>query len=316
MNYVQIQQFLVLSKTMNMTKASKELYITQPALSHSLSKMEEELGLQLVYRDGNHLVMTDAGRNILEDFKEIEASYDKMFSHARMMSKEKKQKIVLGFSGSVAAFYSLFSYGILSSYKRTVIEKVFAEAAVIENMLQNGQLDFCITFPPLSGENIESRILINDPIGLAIAGRHPLLKKDKIRLEDLKPYELTLLTKDNPFGMIFDEIMAKKNIKLKIHECSFDEIASEIEKGRDNGDLIGPSSRKQFSSWYGRGYRWLPIADVDESLVTAISWVKDYLPFAKNSREKPLNLEISSILEASEYKLSNSLTFNIDYSAR
>ena len=33
MNYTQIQQFLVLSKTMNMTKAAKELYITQPALT-------------------------------------------------------------------------------------------------------------------------------------------------------------------------------------------------------------------------------------------------------------------------------------------
>ncbi len=39
-------------------------------------------------------------------------------------------------------------------------------------------------------------------------------------------------------------------------------------------------------------------------------------PSAKNEAKKPLNLEISSILEASEYKLSNSLTFNIDYSAR
>ncbi len=275
MNYVQIQQFLVLSKTMNMTKAAKELYITQPALSHSLSKMEDELGLKLVYRDGNRLVMTEAGRAILQDFQEIESAYDRMFAHARRMGEEKARKIVLGFSGSVTAFYALFSYGMLSAYQGITIDKVFAEKPAIENMLLNGQLDFAITFPPISGTNIESRILVHDPIGLAVAGGHPLLHKMKIELDDLVCYPMMALTKDNPFAALMDQTLQRRGIRLMVREYSNNDLMRLIDKGRDGGKNLCFSSRKQFSSWYGRGYRWIPIADLEESLDTAVSWMKD-----------------------------------------
>lgn len=275
MNCVQIQQFLVLSKTMNMTKAAKELYITQPALSHSLSKMEDELGLKLVYRDGNRLVMTEEGRKILKDFEEIEKSYSSMFAHSRQLSEEKKKKIVLGFSGSVMAFSSLFLYGVLASFHGTTIEKIFADHGTIENLLQNGQIDFAITFPPITGENIESRILIRDPIRLAVAGRHPLLRQMHVRLEDLRPYRLICLTRDNPFSVFCDEFLRRKNIELSFQEVSYNELMTEVEKGRNRGELVGLTARNQFSSWFGRGYRSIPLDDCDEALITAISWLKD-----------------------------------------
>ena len=275
MNHVQIQQFLVLSKTMNMTKAAKELYITQPALSHSLSKMEDELGIKLVYRDGNHLVMTDEGRKLLKDFETIEKNYEDMFAHARSMGEEKKEKIVLGFSGSATAFSALFTYGVMASYKGITIEKIFADQSTVENMLKNGQVDFAITFPPLVGENIESRILIYDPICLAAAGGHPLLKQLKVTFEDLKKYELICLTRDNPFTRVCDDMLRHKNIRLRFREVSYNELMSEVEQNRNKGTLLSLTARKQFSSWYGKGYRCIPIADCDEALVTAISWRSD-----------------------------------------
>lgn len=72
---------------MNMTKAAKELYITQPALSHALSKMEDELGLKLVYRDGNRLVLTEEGRKLQKDFEGIVRAYDDMNLHAAKMPR-------------------------------------------------------------------------------------------------------------------------------------------------------------------------------------------------------------------------------------
>lgn len=45
MNLTQVQHFLTIMKHMSLTKAAKELYITQPALSQSLSRLEKELGI-------------------------------------------------------------------------------------------------------------------------------------------------------------------------------------------------------------------------------------------------------------------------------
>ena len=275
MNYIQIQQFLVLSKTMNMTKAAKELFITQPALSHSLSKMEEELGLKLVYRDGNRLVLSEEGQMILQDFAEIEKAYQGMFDHAKELHDSKMRKIGLGFCGSIAAFSSLFTYGVLSEYNGVSINKIFADQDAIENMLLGRQIDFAISFPPISGKNIESRVLVRDPIYLAIAGRHPLLKKTRIYIEDLAPYTLLSLTRDNPFQRYVYQLLLNRNTSLRFEEHSYDELMRIIDNGRDSGEVISLTARNQFSSWYGRGYRCLPIEDFQEALITSVSWLRD-----------------------------------------
>ena len=60
--------FLTVVKYMNMNKAAKELYITQPALSFSISRLEKELGLALFYRDKNKLVLSKEAEILLPAF--------------------------------------------------------------------------------------------------------------------------------------------------------------------------------------------------------------------------------------------------------
>lgn len=57
MNMNHVEQFMTIVKYMNLSRASRELYISQPALSMSLSRLESELGVQLFYREGNKLVL-------------------------------------------------------------------------------------------------------------------------------------------------------------------------------------------------------------------------------------------------------------------
>ena len=276
MNYTQIQQFLVLSKTMNMTKAAKELYITQPALSHALSKMEDELGLKLVYRDGNRLVLTEEGRKLQKDFEGIVRAYDDMNLHAAKMREERAEKITLGFAGAITAFSSLFTYGSLSDFHGISIRKIFAEHEIIDNMLQNGQIDFAITFPPLTGRNVESRMLIRDPIMLAVAGGHPILKQYSIHLEDLAKYPLLSLTDDNPFTSYCDDLLRQHSAPpMRFEKISYHDLVSVVDQGRNGGKILSITTRKQFSSWFGRGYRCMHIADFDESLDSAICWRAD-----------------------------------------
>ena len=145
----------------------------------------------------------------------------------------------------------------------------------VKSMLLNGQVDFAITFPPITGDDIESRVLIRDPIQIAIAGRHPLLKKMKIRLEDLKDYPMICLTRDNPFTRVCEQFLAKKNLSLQMEEVNYNELMQRVEAGRDAGKVLCFTARNQFSSWYGRGYRCLPVEDLNEALITSIAWRKD-----------------------------------------
>ena len=61
MNLSQLYYFQKLAEVQHYTRASEELYITQPALSHAISALEDELGANLFQKDGRNMRLTEDG---------------------------------------------------------------------------------------------------------------------------------------------------------------------------------------------------------------------------------------------------------------
>ena len=57
----QLNYFRVVARLENMTKAAAELYISQPNLSTSISRLESNLGIQLFQRTRGHIYLTEGG---------------------------------------------------------------------------------------------------------------------------------------------------------------------------------------------------------------------------------------------------------------
>src|SRR5919106_6213658 len=67
----QIRYFLAVCETLNFTRAAEQCYVTQPALTRAVQKLEEELG-GLLFRRGRHLtLLTDLGRPMRPQFEQI-----------------------------------------------------------------------------------------------------------------------------------------------------------------------------------------------------------------------------------------------------
>ena len=62
MNLSQLYYFAKLSEMQHYAKAAKELYITQPSLSHAIKSLEAELGAPLFEREGRRMKLTPLGR--------------------------------------------------------------------------------------------------------------------------------------------------------------------------------------------------------------------------------------------------------------
>ena len=66
MNLSQLYYFRKLAQLQHYTKAAKELYITQPSLSDSISSLEQELGLSLFQKEGRNVKLTKYGKEFYE----------------------------------------------------------------------------------------------------------------------------------------------------------------------------------------------------------------------------------------------------------
>lgn len=67
MNLDQLNVFLAVSKHLHFSRAAEELYLTQPAVSASVARLESEFGLKLFHRIGRRVELTDAGRFLVRE---------------------------------------------------------------------------------------------------------------------------------------------------------------------------------------------------------------------------------------------------------
>src|SRR5215218_10272984 len=76
----QLRTFTAIAETLNFTKASEKLNLTQSAVSHQIKALEEELGVQLFVRAARGVTLTDAGKKALVYAKRILAESEQMLA--------------------------------------------------------------------------------------------------------------------------------------------------------------------------------------------------------------------------------------------
>ncbi|MDX6455939.1 MAG: hypothetical protein QOD48_2046, partial [Gaiellaceae bacterium] len=71
-----LRYFVSVAEQLHFRKAAEELHLAQPALSRSISALERELGTTLFARDKRSVVLTAAGRQLLDDARPLLAAAD------------------------------------------------------------------------------------------------------------------------------------------------------------------------------------------------------------------------------------------------
>ena len=71
MNTVQLECFLAVAEYLNFSRAAEFLKITQPAVSHQITSLEDELGIRLFVRTSKNVNLTEAGLMFMEDASSI-----------------------------------------------------------------------------------------------------------------------------------------------------------------------------------------------------------------------------------------------------
>ena len=80
MKLTQLEYFCVAARYHNITKAAKELFVTQPSISNAIKALEEEFGVNLFFRNNNKLTLTPEGEIFYKSAEELLAHADSVES--------------------------------------------------------------------------------------------------------------------------------------------------------------------------------------------------------------------------------------------
>ena len=142
----QLRVFWAVAHSESLTRAAKQLGVTQPALSQQLAKLENALGGQLFDRINNQLVLSDAGRYLLRKAETVLAEMDEAEAGLAEYRLGRRRRI---------------SVGALASIARTIVADAYREAVELMPELELDLHELAPTeaVEQLYGRNLQMALL-------------------------------------------------------------------------------------------------------------------------------------------------------------
>lgn len=201
MNIKAIQYIAAIVRCGSISRAADELYISQPALSQYVKKLEETLGTQLFSREANTLKLTRAGEVFVRDGAAIQQAYSQMIRHIADAASESGETVRAG----ISQFYSkYFLPGVIPGFIKEHPEidlKITEELSVaLEELVIRGEIDFCMVPMNIANENLKYEVLHLEEIYLAVPKSYAV-NKFAVYNNGIPYMDLALL-KDEPFVLL------------------------------------------------------------------------------------------------------------------
>jgi len=133
----------MLARCGSFTKAASKLFITQPALSNYINKLEEELGVRLFDRSSNPLVLTYAGKQYLKRAKVILSQIEDMKREMRDITHHMVGQLRIGFpSERIIYMLPLILAPFKAQYPGIKVEVITGPGHRLVENLRAGEVDF------------------------------------------------------------------------------------------------------------------------------------------------------------------------------
>lgn len=202
MNIRSFQYFITISEKPTLSAAAESLYISQPALSQQIRKIEEEVGAELFIRKGHTMRLTPAGEAFLLCSRRILQFYEAMQREVKMLSVAEKDTVHMGISPFYSQHYlPKILPPFLQQHPQINVDIVEENSVNLESKLLKGELDFCALPLYPKNELLEYETIYHEKILLAVPRNHPInsgYPSDAIQNKAYPSIDLALM-KNEPF---------------------------------------------------------------------------------------------------------------------
>jgi len=213
----QIQYILKVAECQNITRAAEQLYVSQPALSHFISKAEEELGAKIFNRGTTPLTLTQAGEHYVKTARMMMALQENLRREIDDLNNCRDGEVRLGLSDMRAT--SLLPF-VLPEFRRlypnVTIKTVESSSRTVEENVRNGAVDLGII--PLFdyGEDLCAKVLYDEELVLVSSEELPSergLVRPWVAIEEVTGRDFVLLSGGNRIRKAVDAIFLEHGVR-------------------------------------------------------------------------------------------------------
>ncbi len=186
------------------TSAAKLLSLTQPAVSHHIRLLEEELGVKIFARNKNELILTPEGEIVLRGARRMNAICERIYSEL----SDKTHCLTRLRVGITHTAESNLMTEVLARYSQSVehmtIKIITDTINNLYAMLENYELDLAITDGKPVGRELRSLLLDTDYLVCVMSNENQLASREMVTLGELKKQKMILRLPTSATRILFE----------------------------------------------------------------------------------------------------------------
>ncbi|MFD1677030.1 LysR family transcriptional regulator [Alicyclobacillus fodiniaquatilis] len=204
MELLQLQYFQVVARLEHMTNAARSLHVTQSSLSKTIQRLEEDLGVPLFDRSGRTLRLNQFGRAFLHRVDKAMFELEQSRQEIRdLLSPESGSvELAVNTAGTLPEILQKFR----GKQPHVHFHVQVSSKEEMCTLLHRGEVDFCLSSPPVRGDDIECQVMLLDSILVAVPNGHRLSARSSIAVTELKDEWFVGLKRGYPTRDLTDRI--------------------------------------------------------------------------------------------------------------
>lgn len=197
----ELRYIVAVAHERNFRRAAERSFVSQPALSLAIRKLEEELGVQLFERSKTDVTVTPVGVQIVEQAQRALEEVAQIKAIAQQGQDQLAGPIRLG------AIYTIGPYllpelipALHERAPRMPLEVEENTTANLEQLLRSGRIDAAIIALPFDAPAVVTQALYDETFAVAVPKSHPWAKRKAIKAEELSSEKVLLLPSGHCFS--------------------------------------------------------------------------------------------------------------------
>ncbi|MFM2408329.1 MAG: hypothetical protein RL358_1071 [Pseudomonadota bacterium] len=272
----ELRFIVAVAQQRNFRRAAEQCFISQPALSLAIQKLEQELAIQIFERGNNEVRITPIGGRIVE---QAQLTLDAA-QYIREIAAQGNDQLI----GSlrIGIIYSVGPYllpELIPALKKIAplmpLEIEENITANLDTLLRNGKLDVIIIALPFGDSSIHTQALYDEPFEVVVDNQHAWATRRTIKAQELANERVLLLDSGHCFSNQVAEAcpdLSRKNSDVQ-QGTSLETIRNMVASGL--GITVLPASANG-ARYRNRLLKIIPFAKPVPSRRIALAWRKSF----------------------------------------
>jgi len=272
----ELRFIVAVAQERNFRRAAERSFISQPALSLAIQKLEEELGLKIFERGKSDITVTPVGTAIVEQAQRVLEEAERIREIAAQGKNQLAAPLRIGIIHSVGPY---LLPDLIPALKKVaphmaldVEENITAN---LDNLLRNGKLDVIVIALPFGDAGILTHPLYDEPFEVVVSSEHRWADRRSIKAGELADEKVLLLDSGHCFSNQVAEAcpdLSRKGTDAQ-HGTSLETIRNMVASGL--GVTVLPASANSVR-YRSRLLKVIPFAKPVPARRIALAWRKSF----------------------------------------